>query len=153
MMWLYFPCMRLSTTYRLYFQIKLVYMFGCVWVLYSPYINEMIRSFSCVFEKKKKIELESEAVVSVCRLAADWPETMQIVRLIAQEHMNNKFVSMNLLPSLVNLLRNCKRCPDCMCMTSFLLILQTICWQGRLSSISNLESAWVSWTTSRKEVG
>jgi mediator of RNA polymerase II transcription subunit 25 len=26
-------------------------------------------------------------------LAADWPETMQIVRLIAQEHMNNKFVS------------------------------------------------------------
>ncbi|WVZ64360.1 LOW QUALITY PROTEIN: hypothetical protein U9M48_013890 [Paspalum notatum var. saurae] len=27
---------------------------------------------------------------SAVRLAADWPETMQIVRLIAQEHMNNK---------------------------------------------------------------
>ncbi|KAG8049470.1 hypothetical protein GUJ93_ZPchr0009g189 [Zizania palustris] len=26
-------------------------------------------------------------------LATDWPETMQIVRLIAEEHMNNKFVS------------------------------------------------------------
>ncbi|GJN34235.1 hypothetical protein PR202_gb22882 [Eleusine coracana subsp. coracana] len=28
--------------------------------------------------------------IRVARLAADWPETMQIVRLIAQEHMNNK---------------------------------------------------------------
>ncbi|WVZ64356.1 hypothetical protein U9M48_013889 [Paspalum notatum var. saurae] len=53
-------------------------------------------------------------------LAADWPETMQIVRLIAQEHMNNKF---------------------------------TICWQGRLSSIPDFKSAWVSWTTTRKEAG
>jgi hypothetical protein len=35
----------------------------------------------------------------------------------------------------------------------FLLILQTICWQGRLSSISNFESAWVPWTTTRKEAG
>lgn len=26
-------------------------------------------------------------------LAADWPPIMQIVRLIAQEHMNNKYIS------------------------------------------------------------
>lgn len=31
------------------------------------------------------------------RLAADWPSTMQIVRLIAQEHMNNKLSIVSLL--------------------------------------------------------
>jgi hypothetical protein len=42
-------------------------------------------------------ELCLKALLSICRLAADWPETMQIVRLIAQEHMNNKFVSKPIL--------------------------------------------------------
>lgn len=40
-----------------------------------------------------RLSRKLKAVLSACRLAADWPETMQIVRLIAQEHMNNKFVT------------------------------------------------------------
>jgi hypothetical protein len=78
---------------------------------------------------------------------------MQIVRLIAQEHMNNKFVSMKSLLFLVNSLHCFKRFPVVWRITSFLLILQTICWQGRLSSISNFESAWVPRTTTRKKAG
>ncbi|CAD6255817.1 unnamed protein product [Miscanthus lutarioriparius] len=47
-------------------------------------------------------KLESWSGTVSKTVAADWPETMQIVRLIAQEHMNNKFVS-----QLILILFNC----------------------------------------------
>jgi hypothetical protein len=58
-------------------------------------------------------------LLSVCRLAADWPETMQIVRLIAQEHMNNKFFFYLLFLSARSIVSREISCN--VCMTSFCL--------------------------------
>ena len=33
------------------------------------------------------------------------------------------------------------------------VIVQAVCWQGGLSSISDIESAWVPRTTTREEIG
>jgi len=57
----------------------------------------LVESFSAIFSFASRLSRKLKTLSLVCRVAADWPETMHIVRLIAQEHMNKKFVSQLIL--------------------------------------------------------
>jgi len=57
----------------------------------------LVESFSAIFSFASRLSRKLKALSLVFRVAVDWPETMHIVRLIAQEHMNKKFVSQLIL--------------------------------------------------------
>lgn len=87
-----------------------------------------------------------------CRLAANWPATMQIVRLISQDHMNNKYFELlqNIPLFLFLYLSSWK-----MIHTDVFLFdcvwYQAIRWEGWFFSFSSNESARVSRSVAGKE--
>lgn len=66
--------------------------------LWDTYVSDSVDSLliysldSFIWVQACKILL-SKFISALCRLAANWPPTMQIVRLISQDHMNNKYIS------------------------------------------------------------
>lgn len=80
------------------------------------------------------------------RLAANWPATMQIVRLISQDHMNNKYALFSIL-----LVSDCKHGLSFLYFQVLWISVQAVCWESRFFSFSSNEPAWISRAAAGKE--